>query len=212
VLHSKISNEAGALVEPLAVALHAVSRARPRIGSQVAVVGSGAVGLSVLQCLRSAGVREVFVIDKCDAKRRFAEQFGAHAFINTEQTDPHTAILKLTEGAGVETTFECGGVESSFRLAVQLTCGGGTVSVLGVFPRAFEFDLNALMDKELKVIMSRAYSTEFPTVIAMLSDGRLAAEPLITQRLPLSEAFRQGLSQYDAAAATNIRTIIEMPN
>jgi (R,R)-butanediol dehydrogenase / meso-butanediol dehydrogenase / diacetyl reductase len=210
VLNPRISDQAGALVEPLAVALHAVNRARVRIGSRVAVVGGGAAGLCVLQCLRTAGVRDVYLIEKCEAKRRFADQFGASAFINSEHTDPQAAILGLTEGAGVDTTFECVGVESSFRLAVQLTCGGGTVCVVGVFPGPFEFDLNALMGYELKVVMSRAYGDEFPTVIAMLSDGRLAAEPLITRRLRLSDALGKGLSDYDASAASNVRTIIEI--
>jgi (R,R)-butanediol dehydrogenase/meso-butanediol dehydrogenase/diacetyl reductase len=212
VLSPNISNEAGALVEPLAVALHAVSRARLQIGSHVAVVGGGAVGLCVLQCLRTAGVRDVFVVEKCEAKRKFADQFGASAFINSERTDPQAAILDLTGGMGVDATFECVGVEASFRLAVQLTCGGGTVCVLGVFPGPFSFDVNTLMGNELKLVMSRAYSSEFPTVIAMISDGRLTAEPLITRRLPLAEAVRKGLSQYDASVASNVRTIIEMPN
>ena len=67
------------------------------------------------------------------------------------------------------------------------------------------------MGNELQLVTSRAYADEFPTVIAMLSDGRLQAEPLITQKLPLADAMRKGLSQYEANAATNVRTIIEMP-
>ena len=210
-LGSRISNAAGALVEPLAVALHAVRRAGVGIGSRVAVVGGGAVGLCVLQCLRAVGVRDIIVVEKCETKRRFAEQLGATAYINSEQTDPRSAILKLTESMGADTTFECVGAAPAFRLCVELTRGGGTICVVGVFPGPFEFDLNSLMGSELQVITSRAYADEFPMVIAMLADGRLKAEPLITQTLPLSEAMRKGLSQYEATAATNVRTIIEMP-
>ncbi len=210
-LGSRISNEAGALVEPLAVALHAVRRARIEIGSRVAVVGGGAVGLSVLQCLLAAGAREVFIVDKCESKRPFAEQLGAAYFINSEQTDPKSAIQELTEGACADTTFECVGAAPAFRLAADLTSGGGTICVVGVFPGPFEFDFNSLMGKEQQVVTSRAYGDEFPSVIAMLSDGRLRAEPLITQRLPLSEAMSKGLSHYEDSVATNVRTIIEMP-
>jgi (R,R)-butanediol dehydrogenase/meso-butanediol dehydrogenase/diacetyl reductase len=210
-LGSRVSDEAGALVEPLAVALHAVKRARVEIGSRVAVVGGGAVGLCVLQCLRAAGVREVYVVDKRETKRQFAEKMGATAFINSEQTAPCAAIQEFTEGAGADTTFECVGAAPAFHLSAELTRAGGTVCVVGVFPGPFEFDLNALLGNELQVVTSRAYGDEFPTVIAMLSDGRLQAEPLITQRLPLSEAMQKGLSQYEATAASNVRTIIEMP-
>ncbi|MGH9702297.1 MAG: zinc-binding dehydrogenase [Candidatus Acidiferrales bacterium] len=211
LLNPQISNEAGALVEPLSVALHAVKRANVGIGSRVAVVGGGAVGLCVLQCLRAVGVREVFVIEKCETKRRFAEQLGAAAFINPEQIDPHAAIKEITGGAGADTTFECVGAAPAFRFAVELVRGGGTVCVVGVFPGPFEFDLNSLLGNELQLITSRAYSDEFPVVIAMLADGRLKAEPLITQKLPLSEAMQKGLSQYEANAATQVRTIIQMP-
>jgi (R,R)-butanediol dehydrogenase/meso-butanediol dehydrogenase/diacetyl reductase len=173
VLGAKISNEAGALVEPLAVALHAVKRAQVGVGSQVAVVGGGAVGLCVLQCLRAVGVRDVFVVEKCEPKRQYAAQMGASAFINSEQTDPLKAIRELTGGAGADTTFECVGAAPAFRLAVELTRSGGTICVVGVFPGPFEFDLNSLLGNELQLVTSRAYADEFPTVIAMLSDGRL---------------------------------------
>ena len=209
-LTPQISNQAGALVEPLAVALHAVKRAQIAIGSRVAVVGGGAVGLCVLQCLRATGVRDVFVIDKCDGKEPFAERLGASAFINSAHNDPMAAIRELTDGAGADTTFECVGVAPAFRLAADLACPGGKICVVGVFPGPFEFDLNSLMANEQRLITSRAYGDEFPMVIAMLSDGRLQAEPLITQRLPLTDALRKGLSQYEAHAATNVRTVIDM--
>ena len=209
-LTPQISNEAGALVEPLAVALHAVKRAQVAIGSRVAVVGGGAVGLCVLECLRSTGVRDAFVIDKCDGKKLFAERLGASAFINSAQKDPIAAIRELTGGAGADTTFECVGAAPAFRLAADTACPGGTICVVGVFPGPFEFDLNSLMATEQRLVTSRAYGDEFPMVISMLSDGRLQAEPLITQRLPLNDALRKGLSQYEAHAATNVRTVIEI--
>lgn len=210
-LGPEISDEAGALVEPLAVALHAVRRARVEIGSRVAVVGGGAVGLCVLQCLLATGVRDVYVIDKCEGKREFAERLGATRFINAEELDPQEVIRGLTDGNGADTTFECVGAAPAFRLAAGLARAGGTVCVVGVFPGPFEFDLNSLMAREQTLVTSRAYADEFPAVIGMLSDGRLESEPLITQRLPLADAMRKGLSQYEARAATNVRTIIEMP-
>jgi (R,R)-butanediol dehydrogenase / meso-butanediol dehydrogenase / diacetyl reductase len=209
-LNSQVSDEAGALAEPLAVGLHAVKRAGVSVGSRVAVVGGGAVGLCVLQSLQAIGVTEIYIVETCEAKRRFAEELGASAFINTENTNPSTAIQKLTEGEGTDATFECVGAAPAFRLAVELTRGGGTVCVVGVYPGPFEFDLNRLMGNELQVVTSRAYGDEFPTVIAMLADGRLRAEPLITQSLPLVDAMSRGLSQYEVNAATNVRTIIKM--
>jgi (R,R)-butanediol dehydrogenase / meso-butanediol dehydrogenase / diacetyl reductase len=206
----QVSDEAGALVEPLAVGLHAVKLAGVGAGRRATVVGGGAVGLCVRQSLRAMGVSEIYIVEKCEAKRRFAEGLGATAFINSENADPRAVIQKLTLGEGTDATFECVGTAPAFRLAVELTRRGGTVCVVGVYPGPFEFDLNRLMSNELRVVTSRAYGDEFPTVIAMLADGRLRAEPLITQNLPLVDAMSRGLSQYEANAATNVRTIIKM--
>ena len=150
-LSSHVSDEAGALVEPLAVGLHAVKRAGVGEGSRATVVGGGAVGLCVLQSLRAMSVSEIYVVEKCETKRRFAEELGATAFINAENTDPCTAINMLTAGAGTDATFECVGAAPAFNLAVELTRGGGTVCVVGVYPGSFEFDLNQLMSNELRV-------------------------------------------------------------
>jgi (R,R)-butanediol dehydrogenase/meso-butanediol dehydrogenase/diacetyl reductase len=209
-LAPNVSYRAGALVEPLSVALHAVKQAGSVIGSRVAVVGGGAVGLCTLQALRAAGAREVMVIEKSEAKKPYAQQLGASAVVNPDQHDPVEAVLELTEGLGADTSFECVGSAAALRTAMDVTRASGTVCEVGIFPGPVELDLNTLMSQERRLVTSFAYTDEFPTVITMLSDGRLQAEPLITRTLPLARALEDGLQQYEAMAATSVRTIIEM--
>lgn len=209
-LGAGVSFEAGALVEPLAVAMHAVRAAGVGIGDRVAVVGGGTVGLCTLQALRAAGAREVYVVEKADAKRRFSEALAASAFINASQTDPVEAIKDLTDGLGADVAFECVGVAGSMATAAAVTRGAGTTCVLGIFPGNFEFDFNTFLSREKRMVTSLAYSNEFPTVIKMLGDGRLKAEPLITRSIPLEKALGEGLQQYEALAATNVRMLINM--
>jgi (R,R)-butanediol dehydrogenase / meso-butanediol dehydrogenase / diacetyl reductase len=205
-----VSFEAGALVEPLAVAVHAVRQAGVGIGCRAAIVGGGTVGLCTLQALRVAGARDVFVVEKSEAKRKFSEALGASAFINADQTDPVEAIRELTDGLGADVAFECVGTAGSMATAATVTRGAGTTCIVGVFPGDFEFDFNTFLSREKSIATSLAYSDEFPTVIKMLGDGRLKAEPLITRMIPLAQSLDQGLKQYETLAATNVRMLINM--
>jgi len=209
-LGSDISVRVGALVEPLAVALHAVKQSQLRIGSRVAVVGGGTIGLCTLQALRATGARTVFVVEKSEAKRKLAEDLGATAFINPAHDNPREAVQELTDGLGADVTFECVGSDAALNTAVDVTRPGGTICLVGAYPGPLRYDFNVLMSKEKTIVTSLAYGDEFSTVIAMLADARLKAEPLITRTLSLAEALEKGLRQYESFAPTNIRTIIDM--
>ena len=87
---------------------------------------------------------------------------------------------------------------------------GGTICACRRFPGPCEVDFNSLVGKEKTIITSLAYSDEFPTVIAMLNDGRLQAEPLITRTISIADTVEKGLRQYEAVGAENVRTVIQM--
>jgi (R,R)-butanediol dehydrogenase / meso-butanediol dehydrogenase / diacetyl reductase len=209
-LHQLVSFRAGALVEPLSVGMHAVKQAKLSLGTRAAVVGGGTVGLGVLQVLRAAGVLDVFVLETSESKKRFSQEFGAAAVINPSQVDPRKAIQDLTDGLGVDVAFECVGTSAALNTAVEVTRGGGKICVLGGFPGPFEFDFAALLAGEKTISTHWGYGDEFPLTIAMLGDGRLKAEPMITLTLSFPEALDEGLRQYEDKAATNVRMVIQM--
>jgi (R,R)-butanediol dehydrogenase/meso-butanediol dehydrogenase/diacetyl reductase len=153
---------------------------------------------------------DVLVIDKAKAKEPFARQMGASAFLDPADPDLVRTVRELTDGIGVDVAFECVGSPVALRTAVEVTGGGGTICVAGIFPAPFEFDLNALLMQEKSIVTSLGYSDEFPMVIAMLADGRLAAEPLITRTVSLAEGVEIGLNKYEDISVTNIRTLIRI--
>jgi len=208
-LPPNVPDAAGALVEPFSVALHAVAQAGFRIGGRAAVVGGGAVGLCVLQALQTSGARDVVLLEKSEIKHPFAERLGA-TVLNPDRVNAPQVIRELTSGLGPDFVFECVGSAQALRMATDIVSPGGTVCVVGLFAGPFEFDWNTPMKKELSMIASLAYGEEFPTVIAMLADGRLKAEPLITRRLPLDSALEDGLKPYETHAVRNIRMVIDM--
>jgi (R,R)-butanediol dehydrogenase / meso-butanediol dehydrogenase / diacetyl reductase len=209
VLRPNVSFRSAAMVEPFSVALHSVRRAKVEVGSRAAIVGGGTIGLCTLQALRACGVVDVFVIEKSSAKRKFAEDLGASAFIQAEISDPRQAISELTGGMGADYTFECVGSGAALATALSVTRPGDTVCLTGVIPHPTEFNWNDLLRDEKTVTTTNAYDDEFPIVIAMLNDGRLKAEPLISQTFPLQEAW-SNLTHFEEAGRTNIKMLIEM--
>jgi (R,R)-butanediol dehydrogenase / meso-butanediol dehydrogenase / diacetyl reductase len=209
LLRPNVSFRAAAMVEPFSVALHSVRRTKVEVGSRAAIVGGGTIGLCTLQALRACGVTDAFVIEKSPAKKKFAEDMGASAFIQAEVTDPRQAILDLTGGMGADYTFECVGSEAALATALNVTRPGGTVCLTGVISHPMQFNWNDLLRDEKSVTTTNAYNDEFPIVIAMLNDGRLKAEPLISQTFPLQEAW-DNLTRFEEAGRTNIKMLIEM--
>jgi (R,R)-butanediol dehydrogenase/meso-butanediol dehydrogenase/diacetyl reductase len=209
VLRSRVSYSAAALIEPLSVALHSIRRAKVEVGSRVAVVGGGTIGLCTLQALRACGVVDVFVIERSEAKRRYAEELGASEFIHAGRYDPKEAIFGRTGGIGVDFAFECVGSGTALESALAVTRPGGTVCLSGVIPEPILFNWNDVLSKEKSIVTTIAYDDEFPMVIAMLNDGRLRGEPMITQRFPLSEALGY-LTRFEELGKENIKMMIDL--
>jgi len=130
--------------------------------------------------------------------------------INPSRVNPQKAIQDLTDGLGVDVAFECVGTSAALNTAVDVTRRGGKICVLGAFPGPFEFDFPALLASEKSISTCLGYSDEFPLTIAMLGDGRLRADPLITRTLSLPEVVEEGLRRYEEMAATNIRTVFQI--
>jgi (R,R)-butanediol dehydrogenase/meso-butanediol dehydrogenase/diacetyl reductase len=209
VLRPKVTYQAAALIEPLSVALHSIRRAKVEIGSRVAVIGGGTIGLCTLQALRACGVLDVYVIEKSPAKQRYAEELGATEFIQAEKYDPKEVILGRTGGMGVDLAFECVGSGSALETALAVTRPGGTVCLSGVIPHPVLFNWNNVLSKEKSIVTTIAYVDEFPMVIAMLNDGRLRGEPMITQTFSLKEALGY-LTRFEELGKDNIKMMINL--
>jgi (R,R)-butanediol dehydrogenase/meso-butanediol dehydrogenase/diacetyl reductase len=205
-----VSYLAGALVEPLSVAMHAVHQAQPDLGARVAVVGGGTVGLCVVQALRATGASQIFVVEIAQAKKALALELGASAFINPLKENAAEAIQELTDGRGADVTFECVGIDATLNTSLQVTRPGGKICVVGVFAAPTSFNFNDLLKHEKALVTTIAYGDEFPTVIAMLADGRIKAEPMITRTVTLPDAIEKGIRQYEEVAATGVKTLIQV--
>jgi (R,R)-butanediol dehydrogenase/meso-butanediol dehydrogenase/diacetyl reductase len=195
-LPDSISDQEGALLEPLAVAVHAVRRSGMAAGDGVAIVGAGPIGLVTLAAARAAGAGELLVVERAAARKEKALEIGAHHVIDPGDGEPVAQIRALTPGGlGVDVAFECVGHQVTLNVALNALRKGGTAAIVGVFEEPSSVHFNDLVLSERSLVGCLAYVDDFPRAIALLADGRIDAAPLITSRVTLQEAIAGGFQE-----------------
>jgi (R,R)-butanediol dehydrogenase/meso-butanediol dehydrogenase/diacetyl reductase len=193
VLPPDMGDVEGASVEPLAVAVHAYRRARLFRGERVALIGAGPIGLLLLQVLKAQGAGLVVVVEPREERRRLAEALGADSAVDPGADDPVRAITRLAGEERVAAAFECVGSPAAFTTAFRAAGKGGRIVLVGLVPEAVQVNLLGLLAHEKEIVGSSAYVDEFPEAIRLLRDRRVIVGPLVTGRVPLSDALAKGL-------------------
>src|SRR5919198_1936211 len=209
-LPDALTFEDGALVEPLAVGLHAVGRA-DLSGVEVAVVlGLGTIGLQVAQVLRARGVPHVIGADLSPLRRSVAAQLGVTAVAGG---DLGAAVAEATGGREVDVVFEATGAPGLVQGAMELVRAGGTVVVIALYEHRADIEPTLMVQKELTVRGSAIYTpAEFHEAIELLATGRAQSRPLITQRHGLEELGEAFEAQLDKDAAIKVMVSPAGPN
>ncbi len=180
--------EQAAMVEPISVAVHAVSRAAMPARAAV-VVGTGTIGLLVLQALRAAGTRRVLAVEVDEGKLALARRLGADVGINPTRVDAAAEVRRLTEG-GADVAMECVGATEPIKTAVASVRKGGSVVLVGNIAPAIQLPLQQVVAGELTLLGTAASSGEYPRAIELLRSGAVDVRPLITATVPLEEGPR----------------------
>jgi (R,R)-butanediol dehydrogenase / meso-butanediol dehydrogenase / diacetyl reductase len=192
-LPDTISDEVGALVEPLAVTLRAMQLPGVRVGDDAAIVGAGPIGLCAVATARAAGVRNVFVIEKLRGRAALARKLGASAVVDPQLEDPVEAIHDLTGGRGVDLALECVGILPTMNLSIELVRPGGLAVIIGVAEKAGELNLHKAVSTEKEVRGCIGYfEGEWQSVVGLIASGRLDPTPLVTDRIEVEEIVDKG--------------------
>jgi L-iditol 2-dehydrogenase len=180
--------EQAAMVEPVSIAIHAVQRTKIAPGSTAVVIGSGMIGLLVIQALRWAGARQVVAVDLADNRLDLARQLGATHTINSGRTDAAAEVAKITGGLGAETAFEVVGFTPTLNLALSVLKRGGTCVLVGnLSPKTQDFPLQAVVTKEISVLGSCSSAGEYPLCLDLIARGVINVQPMIERVVPLAE-------------------------
>jgi L-idonate 5-dehydrogenase len=183
-LGDRLSYAEGALLEPLAVACHAVLRAGSIAGAVVAVSGGGTIGQLIATVARALGAARVVVSDPREAARETA---AARADAVLDPGDPDAVGREWARGGAPEVAFEAAGAEASFLWALQHTASGGAVVQVGTLPQAFTAPFNQVMTRELRVVGSFRFAGSFRVGADLLAARRIEVESLISGVLPISQ-------------------------
>jgi len=201
--------EHAAMIEPVSVAVHAVNLTPVRLGDAAVVVGTGMIGLLVVQALRLAGCGRVIAVDLDDRKLEMAKQLGAAVALNPRSCDVRERVLEETGGRGADVAVEAVGATEPVRTAVATLRKGGALTLVGNVTPSIELPLQPVVTRQLTLTGSCASSGEYPACIELMASRAIRVEPLIGATAPLEE----GPSYFERlyARETNLMKVILEP-
>jgi L-iditol 2-dehydrogenase len=190
-LPEEMTWEEATLVEPLAVAVHAVRTAGDIVGQRVVVYGGGTIGLLVMQVAKAYGAKEVILSEPNPFRRNLAKQLGADHIIDPTEVQPAKWLNSKFGPEGVDLSFECVGIEATVHQAILSNRKGTTIVIVGVFSKPVMVDLGLVQDRELRLLGTLMYTkTDFTESIELLSKGKVQGLPLVTHQLDFADALQ----------------------
>jgi L-iditol 2-dehydrogenase len=197
-LPDSVSFDAGAMVEPAAVAMHAARISGIEPGDLVVVVGAGLIGNLAMQAARTLGAGTVAIADIQPERLELARRLGADVAIDSTAGVPATSLEQATGRRTADVVLEAVGIQATIDLATALTRPGGSLTLIGNVQPRFEQDLQDIVSGELTIRGSSASAGEYPDCIERIADGGLRVAELIGRVQPLAdgpeafEALRRG--------------------
>lgn len=176
-----------AMVEPVSIALHAVQRVKVAPTDTAVVVGSGMIGLFVVQALRWAGAKRIIAVDLEPKRLALARDLGATDVIPSSQGDVAAEVARLTGGAGADLAFEVVGVSATLQLALACLRRGGSAVLVGNLAPKTDFPLQSVVTRELTLFGSCSSAGEYPLCLDLISRGVIRVDPMISATAPLAD-------------------------
>ncbi|MBM3956970.1 MAG: alcohol dehydrogenase catalytic domain-containing protein [Gemmatimonadetes bacterium] len=214
-LPDNVAFDAAALVDCYACGVHALLRAGLTPGDTVAILGTGAIALTLGQVARAWGAGRVVMVGRRRGPLDLAFRAdAADEVVLAVEGEPAKAIMSLTSGQGADLVFETvGGDAQLLGQAMAMARYGGTVSVLGLFMSPQTVDAGLAMRRELRVLWSNSYSTwggvsEYDTALKLVAAGRVDPAPLITHHYPLERIAEAFAVAADKRASGAVRVML----
>ena len=208
-LPSSFTFEQGALVEPVSVGVHSVSRAGGMNGRNVAVLGAGPIGNLLAQVAQAQGARTL-VTDISDFRLDVARRCGLEATSNAKAESLAAAASRVFGSDGFDVAFECAGVEETINAAIGTIQKGGTIVLVGVYGGRPKLDIGLVQDRELNLVGTLMYKYEdFTRAVELMAAGRVITAPLDSRHF----AFEQYPGAYrfiDQAGDQSMKVFIDL--
>lgn len=190
-LPDHVSFDEGAMVEPLAVGMHAATRSGIKPGDVGLVIGAGPIGSMTCLAALASGCSRIYIVDIVQRKLEVAEGLavsGKIIGINSKEVDLKEKVMELTDNWGVNVVFECSGNHHAAATATKLCCIGGQVMFVGCPSHPVPFEVPEMQVREVTTKASFRYANVYPKAIALLESGAIDIKPIITNHFKFEEA------------------------
>ena len=209
-LPDSVSLDHAALVEPIAVAVHALARYGDVAGLNILVLGAGTIGNLVAQVAVASGANRVMITDISPYKLEKARQCSLGLTVNPEQEDLEQAILGTFGANKADLILECVGVQDTITQAVSVARKGSTIIVVGVFAQKPTVDLGLVQDRELSLIGTLMYQKkDYARAIELVSRGKLHLDQMVTHRFPF-EDYLQAYEAIESSQGKHMKVMIDL--
>ena len=208
-LPDTVSYAEGAMVEPLAVGMHAANKARIRPGDVAIVMGAGPIGMVTALAALAGGCSQIIMTDVQQPKLDLAGTLGPIRPLNVAKENLRAVVDELTGGWGADIVFECSGNERAAAGVFEPLCPGGTVVYVGIPLEPIAYSVSAAQVKEARVEHVFRYAHVYPRALALMGSGKINVKPLITDIFP----FQDSVQAFEFAAhmpANSVKAQIEM--
>ena len=180
----------GAMVEPLAVGMHAANKARIRPGDVAVVMGAGPIGMVTALAALAGGCSQILMTDVQQPKLALAATLGPITPVDLTQEKLTDVVQRLTDGWGADIVFECSGNEKAAASVFDPLCPGGTVVLIGIPLQPIAYNVASAQVKEARVEHVFRYAHVYPRALALMGSGKIDVKPLITDKFHFNESVR----------------------
>ncbi len=209
-LPDNVSFMEGALVEPLAVGLHASGMGEVRLGDTVVIFGSGCIGLVTLLSCKARGASKVYVVDVLENRLETAKRLGADDVINAKECDVLQRIDELTDGQGARVVIETAGSEITVKTTADVVSRGGTIVLVGMTPKDETcFNFMKLVGKEAQIKTIFRYRNLYPTAINAISSGIINVKSIVSHEFDFN-SVKDAFDYVVNNAASVVKAIINI--
>ena len=209
-LPDNMSFPEGAMIEPLAVTIHAAKRFPGVSGAKCVVLGCGPIGILLIQSLKAFGAAQILATDISDQRLALAGSLGADFTVNTKETDFAEALTEAFGPDKADVMYDCAGTDITMDQAIQNARKGSTIILVAVFGKRASVDLAKLNDSELDLNTSMMYRHEdYVDALRFVSEGKIRLAPLMSKHF----AFRDYADAYqyiDANREATMKVLIDV--
>jgi len=186
-----------------------VRNGRVGVGSTVAIVGAGPVGLAALLTASLHCPAQIIVVDVDDNRLGVAQRFGASAMVNSSDDGAAARIMDLTGGRGVDTAIEAVGIPATFALCQDIVGAGGTIANVGVHGAKVDLHLERLWSHNVTITTGLVDTGSIPLLLRTVESKRIDAHQFVTHRFTLEDIDKAYATFATAATTKALKVMIE---